>query len=129
MKNVDKLLQALILLREFVEEEFSAVELAVEKDEPEEPAREASIELAVEEDQPEEQPKEFLLNDLPADEEPAEVEPKIDDIFRETTREGDNPAPEVPAQSVKSPEKMNFKELREFYKALAKEKQNGKKNV
>ena len=129
MKNVDKLLQALILLREFVEEEFSAVELAVEKDEPEEPAREASIELAVEEDQPEEQPKEFLLNDLPADEEPAEVEPKIDDTFRAPNREVDTPAPELPAQIVKSPEKMNFKELREFYKALAKEKQNGKKNV
>ena len=124
MKNVDKLLQALILLREFVEEEFSDTSKAVE-----EPALEASIELAVEEDKPEEQPKEFLLNDLPADEEPAEVEPKIDDTFRETNREIDNPAPEVPAQSVKSPEKMNFKELREFYKALAKEKQNGKKNV
>lgn len=124
MKNVDKLLQALILLREFVEEEFSDTSHAVE-----EPALEASVELAVEEDKPEEQPKEFLLNDLPADEEPAEVEPMIDDIFRETNREGDNPAPEVPAQSVKSPEKMNFKELREFYKALAKEKQNGKKNV
>ena len=123
MKNVDKLLQALILLREFVEEEFSDTSHAVE-----EPALEASIELAVE-DQPEEQPKEFLLNDLPADEEPAEVEPKIDDTFREPNREVDTPAPEVPAQSVKSPEKMNFKELREFYKALAKEKQNGKKNV
>ena len=123
MKNVDKLLQALILLREFVEEEFSDTSKAVE-----EPALEASIELAVE-DQPEEQPKEFLLNDLPADEEPAEVEPKIDDTFREPNREVDTPAPEVPAQSVKSPEKMNFKELREFYKALAKEKQNGKKNV
>ena len=123
MKNVDKLLQALILLREFVEEEFSDTSQAVE-----EPALEASIELAVE-DKPEEQPKEFLLNDLPADEEPAEVEPKIDDIFRETNREVDTPAPELPAQSVKSPEKMNFKELREFYKALAKEKQNGKKNV
>ena len=123
MKNVDKLLQALILLREFVEEEFSDTSKAVE-----EPALEASIELAVE-DQPEEQPKEFLLNDLPADEEPAEVEPKIDDTFREPNREVDTPAPEVPAQSVKSPEKMSFKELREFYKALAKEKQNGKKNV
>ena len=123
MKNVDKLLQALILLREFVEEEFSDTSKAVE-----EPALEASIELAVE-DQPEEQPKEFLLNDLPADEKPAEVEPKIDDTFREPNREVDTPAPEVPAQSVKSPEKMNFKELREFYKALAKEKQNGKKNV
>ena len=123
MKNVDKLLQALILLREFVEEEFSDTSKAVE-----EPALEASIELAVE-DKPEEQPKEFLLNDLPADEEPAEVEPKIDDTFREPNREVDTPAPEVPAQSVKSPEKMNFKELREFYKALAKEKQNGKKNV
>ena len=123
MKNVDKLLQALILLREFVEEEFSDTSKAVE-----EPALEASIELAVEEDKPEE-PKEFLLNDLPADEEPAEVEPKIDDTFCEPNREVDTPAPEVPAQSVKSPEKMNFKELREFYKALAKEKQNGKKNV
>jgi len=123
MKNVDKLLQALILLREFVEEEFSDTSKAVE-----EPALEASIELAVE-DKPEEQPKEFLLNDLPADEEPAEVEPKIDDTFREPNREVDTPAPEVPAQSVKSPEKMSFKELREFYKALAKEKQNGKKNV
>ena len=124
MKNVDKLLQALILLREFVEEEFSDTSQAVE-----EPALEASIELAVEEDKPEEQPKEFLLNDLPADEEPAEVEPKIDDTFCEPNREVDTPAPEVPAQIVKSPEKMNFKELREFYKALAKEKQNGKKNV
>ena len=124
MKNVDKLLQALILLREFVEEEFSDTSHAVE-----EPALEASIELAVEEDKPEEQPKEFLLNDLPADEEPAEVEPKIDATFRAPNREVDNPAPEVPAQSVKSLEKMNFKELREFYKALAKEKQNGKKNV
>ena len=124
MKNVDKLLQALILLREFVEEEFSDTSQAVE-----EPALEASIELAVEEDQPEEQPKEFLLNDLPADEEPAEVEPKIDDTFCAPNREVDNPAPESPAQNVKSPEKMNFKELREFYKALAKEKQNGKKNV
>ena len=126
MKNLDKkLLQELILLiHKFVEEEFSDASKAVE-----EPALEASIELAVEEDQPEEQPKEFLLNDLPADEEPAEVEPKIDDTFRETNREVDNPAPELPAQSVKSPEKMNFKELREFYKALAKEKQNGKKNV
>ena len=123
MKNVDKLLQALILLREFVEEEFSDTSKAVE-----EPALEASIELAVE-DKPEEQPKEFLLNDLPADEKPAEVEPKIDDTFREPNREVDTPAPEVPAQSVKSPEKMSFKELREFYKALAKEKQNGKKNV
>ena len=123
MKNVDKLLHALILLREFVEEEFSDTSKAVE-----EPALEASIELAVE-DQPEEQPKEFLLNDLPADEEPAEVEPKIDDTFCDPNREVDTPAPEVPAQSVKSPEKMNFKELREFYKALAKEKQNGKKNV
>lgn len=123
MKNVDKLLQALILLREFVEEEFSDTSKAVE-----EPALEASIELAVE-DQPEEQPKEFLLNDLPAHDEPVEVEPKIDDTFREPNREVDTPAPEVPAQSVKSPEKMNFKELREFYKALAKEKQNGKKNV
>ena len=124
MKNVDKLLRALILLREFVEEEFSDTSHVVE-----EPALEASIELAVEEDKPEEQPKEFLLNDLPAHEEPAEVEPKIDDTFRETNREVDNPAPGAPAQSVKSPEKMNFKELREFYKALAKEKQNGKKNV
>ena len=125
MKNVDKLLQALILLREFVEEEFSDTSKAVE-----EPALEASIELAVEEDKPDRGcPKEFLLNDLPADEEPAEVEPKIDDTFREPNREVDTPAPEVPAQSVKSPEKMNFKELREFYKALAKEKQNGKKNV
>ena len=124
MKNVDKLLQALILLREFVEEEFSDTSHAVE-----EPALEASIELAVDEDKPEEQPKEFILDDLPAHEEPAEVEPKIDDTFRETNREGDTPAPEVPAQNVKSPEKMNFKELREFYKALAKEKQNGKKNV
>lgn len=124
MKNVDKLLKALILLREFVEEEFSDTSKAVE-----EPALEASIELAVEEDKPEEQPKEFLLNELPADEEPAEVEPKIDATFRETNREVDNPAPEAPAQTVKSPEKMNFKELREFYKALAKEKQNGKKNV
>ena len=123
MKNVDKLLQALILLREFVEEEFSDTSKAVE-----EPALEASIELAVE-DKPEEQPKEFLLNDIPADEKPAEVEPKIDDTFREPNREVDTPAPEVPAQSVKSPEKMSFKELREFYKALAKEKQNGKKNV
>ena len=123
MKNVDKLLQALILLREFVEEEFSDTSKAVE-----EPALEASIELAVE-DQPEEQPKEFLLNDLPADEKPAEVEPKIDDTFREPNREVDTPAPGVSAQTVKSPEKMNFKELREFYKALAKEKQNGKKNV
>ena len=122
--NVDKLLKALILLREFVEEEFSDTSKAVE-----EPALEASIELAVEEDQPEEQPKEFLLNDLPADEKPAEVEPMIDATFRETNREVDTPAPEVPAQSVKSPEKMTFKELREFYKALAKEKQNGKKNV
>ena len=124
MKNVDKLLQALILLREFVEEEFSDTSHVVE-----EPALEASIELAVEEDKPEEQPKEFILNDLPADEEPAEVEPKIDDTFCEPNREVDTPAPEVPAQNVKSPEKMNFKELREFYKALAKEKQNGKKNV
>ncbi len=124
MKNVDKLLQALILLREFVEEEFSNTSHAVE-----EPALEASIELAVEEDKPEEQPKEFILDDLPAHEEPVEVEPKIDDTFREANREGDNPAPEVPAQSVKSPEKMNFEELREFYKALAKEKQHGKKNV
>lgn len=124
MKNVDKLLQALILLREFVEEEFSDTSHAVE-----EPAFEASIELAVEEDKPEEQPKEFILDDLPAHEEPVEVEPKIDDAFREANREVDTPAPEVPAQSVKSPDKMNFKELREFYKALAKEKQNGKKNV
>lgn len=123
MKNVDKLLQALILLREFVEEEFSDTSHVVE-----EPALEASIELAVE-DQPEEQPKEFILDDLPAHEEPAEVEPKIDDTFRETNREDDTPAPEAPAQNVKSPEKMNFKELRDFYKALAKEKQNGKKNV
>ena len=123
MKNVDKLLRALILLREFVEEEFSDTSKAVE-----EPALEASIEIAVE-DKPEEQPKEFLLNDLPAHEEPAEVEPKIDDTFRETNREVDNPDPELPAQTVKSPEKMTFKELREFYKALAKEKQNGKKNV
>ena len=124
MKNVDKLLQALIMLSEYVEEEFSDTSIAVE-----EPALEASIELAVEEDQPEEQPKEFLLNDLPADEEPAEVEPKIDDTFCEPNREVDTPAPEAPAQSVKSPEKMIFKELREFFKALAKEKQNGKKNV
>ena len=124
MKNVDKLLQALILLREFVEEEFSDTSHVVE-----EPALEASIELAVEEDKPEEQPKEFILDDLPAHEEPAEVEPKIDDTFCEPNREVDTPAPEAPAQNVKPPEKMNFKELREFYKALAKEKQNGKKNV
>lgn len=124
MKNVDKLLQALILLREFVEEEFSDTSHAVE-----EPAFEASIELAVEEDKPEEQPKEFIIDDLPARKEPVEVEPKIDETFREANREVDTPAPEVPAQSVKSPDKMNFKELREFYKALAKEKQNGKKNV
>lgn len=124
MKNVDKLLQALILLREFVEEEFSDTSHAVE-----EPAFESSIELAVEEDKPEEQPKEFILDDLPALKEPVEVEPKIDDTFREANREVDTPDPEVPAQSVKSPDKMNFKELREFYKALAKEKQNGKKNV
>ena len=125
MKNVDKLLQALILLREFVEEEFSDTSKAVE-----EPALETSIELALEEDKPDRGcPKEFLLNDLPAHDEPVEVEPKIDDTFRETNREVDNPAPGVSAQTVKSPEKMNFKELREFYKALAKEKQNGKKNV
>lgn len=124
MKNVDKLLQALILLREFVEEEFSDTSHAVE-----EPAFESSVELAVEEDKPEEQPKEFILDDLPALKEPVEVEPKIDDTFREANREVDTPAPEVPAQSVKSPDKMNFQELREFYKALAKEKQNGKKNV
>ena len=123
--NVDKLLKALILLREFVEEEFSDTSKAVE-----EPALEASIELAVEEDKPDRGcPKEFLLNELPADEKPAEVELKIGDIFCELNREVDSPAPEAPAQSVKSPEKMNFKELREFYKALAKEKQNGKKNV